>query len=147
MVKKKGGSKKRSKNSSKTKDLKHIMGGKRTFGQRVSDDLTRVAGSWGFIIWFLILIAIWVIINAVLITKMTGQQALDPYPFILLNLGLSLLAAIQAPIILMSQNRTTERDRRKAEADLAVDRKAEREIELIQKELASIKRLLRKKKR
>ena len=147
MVKKKS-VKKKSKNSrdlKSKKDLKHIMSGKRTFGQKVSDNLTRVAGSWGFIIWVLVLIAIWIIINITLITKITGSAPWDPYPFILLNLGLSLLAAIQAPIILMSQNRTTERDRRKAEADLAVDRKAEREIEAIQKELSSIRRLLKNK--
>ncbi len=145
MVKKKSDSKKNSKNSCNLKNKKHKPHERRTFGQKVSDNLTRVAGSWGFIIWFLILIVVWIIINIILLTKITGQGAWDPYPFILLNLGLSLLAAIQAPVILMSQNRTTERDRKKAEADLAVDRKAEREIELIQKELSSIKKILKKK--
>jgi uncharacterized membrane protein len=68
----------------------------------------------------------------------------DPYPFILLNLFLSCLAAFQAPIILMSQNRTTERDRKRAEYDYAVNRKAEREIEDIQKDLEDIKKMILK---
>jgi len=123
-------------------DMKHLSPEKRTLGQRLADGLAEWAGSWSFIIGFLAAITAWVILNVIFLTR----RPWDPYPFILLNLGLSLLAAIQAPVILMSQNRAAERDRRKAEADLAIDRKSEREIEQIQKDLRSIKRILQKKK-
>ena len=70
----------------------------------------------------------------------------DPYPFILLNLALSCLAAVQAPIILMSQNRTAERDRIKAERDYMINRKAEREIKLLQGDIDEMKKMIRKKR-
>lgn len=119
----------------------HHIYGKRTMGQRLADDLAKYAGSWGFIIVFFIIIILWILLNAFLL----ATKPWDPYPFILLNLGLSLLAAIQAPVILMSQNRAAERDRRKAELDLSINKKAEREIEDIQKELRAIKKLLTKR--
>jgi len=99
-----------------------------TFGQKAADKLTTVAGSWIFIIGFLIFLVIWMILN---IFAWIGEW--DPYPFILLNLVLSCLAAIQAPVILMSQNRQSQKDRLKSEYDYRVDKKAEREIQEIKK--------------
>jgi len=110
-----------------------------TMGQRYADLLTKLAGSWGFILSLLGLLFIWMIINVIVLI-----EGWDPYPFILLNLILSCLAAIQAPIILMSQNRQQERDRTRTEYDYAVNRKAEREIEKIQKQIESLRRMLKK---
>jgi len=109
-------------------EKKEVIYGKITPGQRVSDTLTKWGGSWTFIIIFFVLIFIWVSAN---IYGWINQW--DPYPFILLNLFLSLLAAIQAPIILMSQNRQSEKDRIRTEYDYAVNRKAEREIQEIKR--------------
>lgn len=115
---------------------------KMTFGQKLADTFTYWGGSWTFLIIFFLIMVVWVYIN----TKILSE-GWDPYPFILLNLILSCLAAIQAPIILMSQNRAAWRDRIKGDRDYAVNRKAEREIEHIKKELDSIKRLLQNKKK
>jgi uncharacterized membrane protein len=104
-----------------------IYKAKRTFGQKAADKITRWAGSWTFIIGFFIIVILWIYINAVLLLNY-GNTAFDPYPFILLNLALSLLAALQAPVILMSQNRQSEIDRIRAEYDYSVNRRAEREI-------------------
>lgn len=110
-----------------------------TFGQKAADRLTQIAGSWAFIITFILMIAFWIILNAVwLISK-----PLDPFPFILLNLALSTVAAIQAPIILMTQNRANQKDRLRAEYDYAVNRKSEREIEDIKRQLDRIERKLK----
>jgi uncharacterized membrane protein len=97
---------------------------KLTFGQRLSDKLSNYAGSWGFIIAFGVVILLWIIINTMLLVF----RHFDPYPFILLNLLLSCLAALQAPVILMSQNRQEARDRLRAEYDYRVNLKAELEI-------------------
>lgn len=118
----------------------HIVYGHRTRGQKIADSVTNVAGSWGFIIGFLVVIFLWVVLNAVILMR----KPWDPYPFILLNLGLSMLAAIQAPVILMSQNRAAQRDRKKAEQDYTVNKKAEQEIQEIQKELRVIRAMLEK---
>ncbi|MFH1327164.1 MAG: DUF1003 domain-containing protein [archaeon] len=99
-----------------------------TIGQKAADKLTIWAGSWSFILVFLLIIVVWIAVN---IYAWVGEW--DPYPFILLNLVLSCLAAIQAPIILMSQNRQTQRDRLKSEYDYRIDKKAEREIQEIKK--------------
>lgn len=109
----------------------------RTFGQRAADRLTKVAGSWGFILTFLAVLVLWIIVNS---SWIIFGKTWDPYPFILLNLALSCLAAIQAPIILMSQNRQSEKDRQRAEYDYAVNRKAEREIQDIRKMVDRIDR-------
>ncbi len=111
---------------------------KLTFGQRAADKLTTFCGSWRFLIFLFIFIAIWMSLNLY-----AYFYAWDPYPFILLNFVLSCLAAVQAPVILMSQNRTSERDHNKAERDYAVNRKAEREIEDIQQDLDEIKKLVK----
>lgn len=97
---------------------------KNTLGQRAADAIAKFAGSWAFIFSFTAVLILWMIINALLATK-----AFDPYPFILLNLVLSCVAAIQAPLIMMSQNRQEEKDRRRAENDYKVNLKTEIMIE------------------
>ena len=109
------------------------------FGQRAADGLTKWAGSWVFIITFLVFLVLWMLVN---VYGWINQW--DPYPFILLNLVLSCIAAIQAPIILMSQNRENQRDRIRAKYDYAVNRKAEREISQIQTQLDRIEKRLKK---
>ena len=94
-----------------------------TVGDRLADAVARFGGSWAFIVTFGVVLAAWVAVNVILATR-----AWDPYPFILLNLFLSMLAAIQAPIIMMSQNRQDAKDRVRSELDFAVNRKAEAEI-------------------
>ena len=94
-----------------------------TFGDNLADAVARFGGSWRFIISFAAVLAAWVGVNIVMATR-----AFDPYPFILLNLFLSMLAAVQAPIIMMSQNRQDAKDRLRSELDFAVNRKAEMEI-------------------
>ena len=95
-----------------------------TFGQRLADRVAEVGGSWSFLIGFGVMILAWVVFNSVIL----AAHAFDPYPYILLNLFMSLLASVQAPIILMSQNRTAERDRLAAGHDYEVNLKAEIEI-------------------
>jgi uncharacterized membrane protein len=97
---------------------------KLTFGERLSDRIAEFGGSWKFLITFFSILVVWIIINGVLLLT----RAFDPYPFILLNLILSCLAAVQAPIIMMSQNRAEARDRLRAENDYKVNLKAELEI-------------------
>ncbi|HEV8548026.1 MAG TPA: DUF1003 domain-containing protein [Polyangiaceae bacterium] len=95
-----------------------------TFGERVADGVARVGGSWSFVLSFLGLLLVWTAANALVL----HNRGFDPYPFILLNLVLSCLAALQAPIIMMSQNRAETRDRRRAESDYRVNLKAEIEV-------------------
>ncbi|HEY2712903.1 MAG TPA: DUF1003 domain-containing protein [Chthoniobacterales bacterium] len=95
-----------------------------TFGERLSDRIASFGGSWTFIIIFGAVLVIWIVVNAAVL----ASRAFDPYPFILMNLILSCLAAIQAPIIMMSQNRSESRDRARAENDYKVNLKAELEI-------------------
>ncbi|KQT57396.1 MULTISPECIES: DUF1003 domain-containing protein [unclassified Aureimonas] len=95
-----------------------------SFGDRVADSIARVGGSWSFILGFLTFLALWVLANTILLS----QEAFDPYPFIFLNLVLSMVAALQAPIIMMSQNRSAERDRIDAGHDYEINLKAEIEI-------------------
>jgi len=113
-----------------------------TLGQRAADALTKWAGSWTFILMFLFFLIAWIFINGYFLVKYY-QKAFDPYPFILLNLTLSCLAAIQAPIILMSQNRSAQRDRLRAEYDYQVNKKAEKEIQEIKSQLDKIMRKLK----
>ena len=97
---------------------------KYTLGQRAADAIAKFAGSWAFIFSFTGVLILWMVVNALLASK-----AFDPYPFILLNLVLSCVAAIQAPLIMMSQNRQEEKDRRRAENDYKVNLKTEIMIE------------------
>ena len=97
---------------------------KYTLGQRAADTIAKFAGSWAFIFSFVGVLVIWMVINIIL-----ASNAFYPYPFILLNLVLSCVAAIQAPLIMMSQNRQEEKDRRRAENDYKVNLKTEIMIE------------------
>ncbi len=118
-----------------------------TLGERASDMIATKIGSWGFIFGFTLVLVFWIILNAfVLISK-----PFDPYPFILLNLVLSCIAAIQAPIIMMSQNRQEAKDSLRIESDYLVDQQSivilkqlENEIALIKKEQKIIRELLEK---
>jgi uncharacterized membrane protein len=90
-------------------------------GQKLSDKIARFGGSWKFIIFFLVIIVIWISYNVIAI----GKKAFDPYPFILMNLLLSCMAALQAPVIMMSQNGQEEKDRMQNENDYLINLKAE----------------------
>lgn len=108
---------------------------KTTFGQKAADNLTKYAGSWGFILIFVTILILWMIFNT---AWLIFGNPWDEKPFIMLNLVLSCIAALQAPIILMSQNRQSQQDRQRAEYDYAVNRKAEREISDIKRQLNRI---------
>jgi len=95
-----------------------------TQGQSISDKVASFGGSWKFIISFSIILSVWIAFN----TLSPGKQQFDPYPFILMNLVLSAIAALQAPIIMMSQNRKEERDRKRSENDYMINLKAELEV-------------------
>lgn len=95
-----------------------------SFGERLADKIATFGGSWAFLICFTLFLAVWILVNTVVMVK----HPADPYPFILLNLMLSCLAAIQAPIIMMSQNRQEAKDRMRSENDYQVNLKAELEI-------------------
>ena len=104
---------------------------KLTFGERLSDHIAEFGGSWKFLISFGAVLVLWIAVNGVVL----ATHAFDPYPFILLNLVLSCLAAVQAPIIMMSQNRAEARDRLRAENDYKVNLKAELEIRHLHEKL------------
>ena len=97
---------------------------KQAAGERIADAIARIGGSWAFIIGFLLFLLAWTVAN----TALLARDAFDPYPFIFLNLVLSMLAALQAPIIMMSQNRQAARDRFEATKDYEVNLKAEIEL-------------------
>jgi uncharacterized membrane protein len=112
-------------------DLSKQFERKLTFGERLSDHIAEFGGSWKFLITFGAVLLVWIAVNGVLLVT----HAFDPYPFILLNLILSCLAAVQAPIIMMSQNRAEARDRLRAENDYKVNLKAELEIRHLHEKL------------
>lgn len=99
----------------------------RTLGERLSDQVAKFGGSWTFIIVFICFLIGWILLNTFLLSK--RGETFDPYPYILLNLFLSMTAAVQAPIIMMSQNRQSEKDRLQAKNDYEVNLKAELEIQ------------------
>jgi uncharacterized membrane protein len=101
-----------------------------TFGEHIADAVARFGGSWSFIIAFGVVLSVYVAANAIL-----RGQAWDPYPYILLNLFLSMLASIQAPVIMMSQNRQDTKDRLRGELDYEVNRRAESEIQGLSRKL------------
>lgn len=109
-----------------TQDIGVVHEESATFGERLSDHVAAVGGSWGFIIAFTIVLFGWMILNSQILNRM--GMAFDPYPFIFLNLLLSTLAAVQAPIIMMSQNRQAAKDRTAAAHDYEVNLRAELEI-------------------
>ena len=101
-----------------------------TTGEKLADKLSEIAGSWGFILGFSIFIIIWIIINGII-----SQKASDPYPFVLLNLILSCLASLQAPIIMMSQNRQAKKDSLRNQNDYQIDLKSELILERLHEEM------------
>jgi uncharacterized membrane protein len=112
------------------RNANEIIEDEETLGERVADVVAGFGGSWTFIITFLLGLIIYSLINVIL-----GKRAWDPYPFILLNLILSMLAAIQAPVIMMSQNRQDKKDRLRSELDFDVNRRAESEIQQLARKL------------
>ncbi|MCB0446921.1 MAG: DUF1003 domain-containing protein [Gelidibacter sp.] len=102
-----------------------------TYGQRLADKIAAFGGSWKFIIIFGCFILVWMVINIVFLMN----KAFDPYPFILLNLILSCLAALQAPVIMMSQNRQEEKDRERAKQDYMINLKSELEIRMLHEKI------------
>jgi uncharacterized membrane protein len=124
-----------------------VIAEKTTVGDHISDAVARFGGSWKFIISFVVILALYTTVNVML-----GGSAWDPYPFILLNLFLSMLAAIQAPVIMMSQNRQDAKDRLRGELDFEVNRRAESEIQglarklnLLGEKIADVEDLIRDK--
>ena len=113
-----------------TRNANEIIEKQETFGEHVADAVAGFGGSWTFIIAFAIVLTIYTTINVFL-----GGKAWDPYPFILLNLFLSMLAAIQAPVIMMSQNRQDTKDRVRSELDFDVNRRSETEIQGLARKL------------
>lgn len=109
-----------------------------TLGDRLADRMTSFAGSWPFIILCLSFLVVWMMTNIYLLSR-----PFDPFPFILLNLMLSTIAALQAPIIMMSQNRQALKDRLRAEHDYMVNLKAEAEIAALHKKIDAIDRMLK----
>jgi uncharacterized membrane protein len=113
-----------------TRNPNEVIEEELTFGDRLADTVARFGGSWSFIILFGVILVVYSTINVSL-----GRSAWDPYPFILLNLFLSMLAAIQAPVIMMSQNRQDTKDRLRGELDYDVNRRAESEIQGLARKL------------
>ena len=111
-----------------------------SIGQKAADSATSFFGSWHFLVMLSVGIGLWIIINSIAVLK-----GWDLYPFILLNFCVSLLTVFQATIIMMSQERQAQRERRQAKYDYAINRKAEREISEVQKDLEEIKVMLKKK--
>ncbi len=130
-----------------SRNANEVIEEKSTVGERIADTVARFGGSWTFIIMFCIVLVIYSVINITL-----GGRAWDPYPFILLNLFLSMLAALQAPVIMMSQNRQDMKDRLRSELDYDVNRRAETEIQglarkvnLLTDKIGDVDELLREK--
>lgn len=119
------------------RDINREFADTRTFGERVSDRIASFGGSWPFIGSAFLLLAVWVVLNSVILVR--GTHAWDPYPYILLNLILSMLAALQAPVIMMSQNRQSARDRLAAAHDYEVNLKAEIEIQSLHEKLDTLR--------
>ena len=118
-----------------SQDINDNLAGLQGAGDRIADAIARVGGSWTFILSFIAFLILWIGANWWLL----GQASFDPYPFIFLNLVLSMIAAIQAPLIMMSQNRQTERDRIDAAHDYEVNLKAEIEIMALHEKLDEIR--------
>lgn len=118
-------------NSILSENIEPSIDSELTLGERLSDKIAEFGGSWTFIICFFSFLMVWMFINIWILVK----NPFDPYPFILLNLILSCIAAIQAPIIMMSQNRQEKKDRQRAEQDYKVNLKAELEIQLLNEKI------------
>lgn len=118
-------------NSILSENIQEEIDAQLTTGQKMADRIASFGGSWTFIVAFFLFLVFWMFLNVWLIAK----KPFDPYPFILLNLILSCLAAIQAPIIMMSQNRLDQKDRQRAEHDYKINLKAELEIKLLSEKI------------
>jgi uncharacterized membrane protein len=114
-------------------NVRHAGDG-RTLGERVADGVAASVGSWPFIITQSILLAIWIVVNAFAIRDWLGGKPFDPYPFILLNLMLSFQAAYTGPVVMMSQNRQSAKDRDEAEHDYEVNRQAFDRLERLERQ-------------
>lgn len=112
-------------------NLLHPPTDKLTKGQMISDKVANFGGSWAFIISFFIVLIVWIVFNSLALKNL----AFDPYPFILMNLILSCIAALQAPIIMMSQNRQEEKDRKRSENDYLINLKSELEIRALNQKI------------
>lgn len=121
--------------SNVSRNINHELDGERTFGEKIADKVATFGGSWTFICIFGGIMLVWVVINSFFLMS----RAFDPYPYILLNLFLSMLAALQAPIIMMSQNRQSARDRLDAAHDYEVNLKAELEIRNLHEKLDELR--------
>jgi uncharacterized membrane protein len=108
-------------------DVNETLRSTQTFGQKIADQVAEVAGSWGFIIFYVVILLGWILVNSL---HLFGIN-FDPYPFILLNLFLSCIAALQAPVIMMSQNRAAYRDRMSSENDYHINLKTEEELRIL----------------
>ncbi|RNJ42809.1 cyclic nucleotide-binding protein [Mesorhizobium erdmanii] len=118
-----------------SRDTNKAVAFHQTFGDRLADTIARIGGSWSFILGFIAFLILWTGGNVWLLTR----DAFDPYPFIFLNLVLSMVAALQAPVIMMAQNRQTERDRIDAAHDYEVNLKAEIEIMALHEKLDELR--------
>jgi uncharacterized membrane protein len=107
-----------------TQDVNRLFDERQTFGERLADKVAAIGGSWGFIVAFGLFLGAWAVLNTVVLVR----HAFDPFPFIFLNLMLSMLAALQAPIIMMSQNRQAAKDRLEARLDYETNLRSEAEI-------------------
>jgi uncharacterized membrane protein len=119
------------KNELLSKDLEEELSKDLSRGQRVADKIASFGGSWPFIGFFFLFLLLWMSVNIIVLAK----KSFDPYPFILLNLILSCLAAIQAPVIMMSQNRKEQKDRKRSQNDYKVNLKSELEIKLLHEKI------------
>ena len=116
-------------------DTNKVYSTSQDFGDRIADSIARVGGSWTFILAFIAFLVIWTATNSI----MLGRDSFDPYPYIFLNLILSMIAALQAPVIMMSQNRQAERDRIDAGNDYEVNLKAEIDIMALHEKLDELR--------
>jgi uncharacterized membrane protein len=119
-----------------SRDVNRVLVEHQTFGERLADRVAQLGGSWGFILVFAGMLVAWVVVNSVVLAR---TSAFDPYPYIFLNLILSMVAALQAPVILMSQNRQAARDRVAAGLDYEINLKAEVEIMALHDKLDHIR--------
>jgi uncharacterized membrane protein len=119
-----------------SRDVNRVLVERQTFGERLADRVAQLGGSWGFILVFTGMLGAWVVVNTVILGRADG---FDPYPYIFLNLILSMVAALQAPVILMSQNRQAARDRLAAGLDYEINLKAEVEIMALHDKLDRIR--------
>jgi uncharacterized membrane protein len=122
-------------------NVRHV-GKDRTPGERVADGVAATVGSWPFIITQSVVLAAWIVANAVLIRDWLGGKPFDPYPFILLNLVLSFQAAYTGPVVMMSQNRQAAKDRDEAEHDYEVNREALERLQRLEEQQAQIHELI-----